>query len=621
MTFVTAPLRQFHAAGMDDDRHVVGLVMTGTSYEDQGNAAAWLDASLETPVVNAQPPPGTTGSHFEAVSRTGMVAGDAWSGQRASPTSCDGWGRSDGWAVVGRYNAPVLAATLDGSSVPCVGCPSAMRGLANRLLAVNDRGEAVGYAEARDASWTCRIEWSWYSYSLQYMTTGITKHQIYVGPGGSPVVDFAQTLFPGGFGYPQLVGINNLGEITGNGTFAGTQNAFRFDVRTRALSWLPLLPGVSYQRSYARGINNQGHVTANVYACYGQYNCYERTMVWAPDDKLYDLLEDVDFVSMNDRNRVMGTTCNYQYSPSTCQVSEWELPSASLKVIASLASLDPPVDSSQFEMAPSVLDSRGIWHDQTLPLRLYCVKPSGEVAKDCELTLRWSAPPNSGFHVHDEPGFTGANRPPGRIQTDAGASAGSKNAGPPGAMTAGTGSDGYLGLIFFAPEPSGVVELEATGTAVVDGTLAVSDPARVSITIRVPGLSRIAAPGLRVIAASHNHDSHNGYGTADMGSALADMASTFSVLLQAPGGPPRAVPTIQVNAISLPLGGIFDFRNEWQAPHWSHRFGTDADLNTPPLTQDEKDVLEDAIGATPLRTPVLAESAAAPGASHWHVAL
>jgi hypothetical protein len=33
-----------------------------------------------------------------------------------------------------------------------------------------------------------------------------------------------------------------------------------------------------------------------------------------------------------------------------------------------------------------------------------------------------------------------------------------------------------------------------------------------------------------------------------------------------------------INALSLPQGGIFDYRNEWNPPHHNHHFGIEADV-------------------------------------------
>jgi hypothetical protein len=35
---------------------------------------------------------------------------------------------------------------------------------------------------------------------------------------------------------------------------------------------------------------------------------------------------------------------------------------------------------------------------------------------------------------------------------------------------------------------------------------------------------------------------------------------------------------IRVNDMSLPMGGLFDFENNWQIPHEAHRIGQDADI-------------------------------------------
>ena len=34
----------------------------------------------------------------------------------------------------------------------------------------------------------------------------------------------------------------------------------------------------------------------------------------------------------------------------------------------------------------------------------------------------------------------------------------------------------------------------------------------------------------------------------------------------------------RINDMSLPMGGLFDWRNGWQADHFAHRIGQDADI-------------------------------------------
>ena len=41
--------------------------------------------------------------------------------------------------------------------------------------------------------------------------------------------------------------------------------------------------------------------------------------------------------------------------------------------------------------------------------------------------------------------------------------------------------------------------------------------------------------------------------------------------------------TLSINDISLPQGGLFDFRRDWSAPHKTHRRGAQVDINRAPL--------------------------------------
>jgi len=46
-----------------------------------------------------------------------------------------------------------------------------------------------------------------------------------------------------------------------------------------------------------------------------------------------------------------------------------------------------------------------------------------------------------------------------------------------------------------------------------------------------------------------------------------------------PGNP------LAYNDMSLVTGGLFDISGGWSKPHVSHRFGNDADLRFPPVSQ------------------------------------
>jgi hypothetical protein len=142
-----------------------------------------------------------------------------------------------------------------------------------------------------------------------------------------------------------------------------------------------------------------------------------------------------------------------------------------------------------------------------------------------------------------------------------------------------------------------------------------SDPVTVEIQV---GFARDAGTedlspvssggGLQVATASDMHGNNNGNATTAMAGQLQDMAASFAAGFD----PTVSVPPIQVTALSLPLGGLFDFRNEWSPPHVGHRFGNEADIGMRSLTSEQKDVLADALESTDLKTPVTSESPRAP---------
>lgn len=74
----------------------------------------------------------------------------------------------------------------------------------------------------------------------------------------------------------------------------------------------------------------------------------------------------------------------------------------------------------------------------------------------------------------------------------------------------------------------------------------------------------------------------------------------------------QPVPVLRLTALSLPQGGLFDFKTEWRPPHVSHRLGDDADILTPPLTNRQKAVLKGAYRNAGFSTPVPAESPPTP---------
>ena len=62
--------------------------------------------------------------------------------------------------------------------------------------------------------------------------------------------------------------------------------------------------------------------------------------------------------------------------------------------------------------------------------------------------------------------------------------------------------------------------------------------------------------------------------------------------------------TLRINDISLPNGGKFDVRGDWDAPHSSHREGQDVDIRTQLYFYDHQGEIYHKDGGIPVRTPL-----------------
>ena len=270
----------------------------------------------------------------------------------------------------------------------------------------------------------------------------------------------------------------------------------------------------------------------------------------------------------------------------------------------------------EFVMRPSVLTSSlspyGTGPQRYDTFASCALGPSGPVVPNCNITIRWNARANSGGHMHN------TNRPPGIFLTQYGVSDGSTSPGPPGSVTDSSQASGVLGLTYTAPEASGVIDLTLTGVATVGGQTLTFGPSSFAFGVRFEGLQFAIVPGLQVHTVSDMHGNNNGYATPDTILSLGVMTQGFARFLSLKNLP---VPILEIPAISLPEGGLFDDSVEWTPPHVSHRFGNDVDILTPPLTNQQRRALEIARRAAGFTTPVRAESSANPGASHWHLRL
>jgi hypothetical protein len=299
-------------------------------------------------------------------------------------------------------------------------------------------------------------------------------------------------------------------------------------------------------------------------------------------------------------------------TPAAAQDGAIIVQTPSFDAIAPFAATQQATD---FVMLPSVLSSSYSLYGtgvQSLPITISCVLlPSFIVVPNCDITLHWSALSGSGGHVHN------TQRPPGTFTT-ANATGGSTSPGPPGTLTDNSGATGLLDLRYGAPEASGVTSVDASGIALVNGVPTFFGPTTFTIGVVFGGLGPVTVAGLAVSTLSNMHDSNNGNATAGMASALGQLASLFSLILQLQLA---TVPPVRVTALSLPEGGLFDYATEWAPPHVSHRFGNDADVGIRELTRRQQAALAAALRLAGFTTPAPTEAPGFAAASHWHLRL
>lgn len=281
-------------------------------------------------------------------------------------------------------------------------------------------------------------------------------------------------------------------------------------------------------------------------------------------------------------------------------------PAQDIAIGVRAAGTNTPVSSSltqfaglgtDFSMLPSVTSSTLSPYGtgpQTLDLVLFCFNPfTGAILANCDVQVTPTAVSGSGGHVHN------TNRPAGSFKPNQG----------------NTGTSGFLPVTYTAPEASGITSSTITGS--LSGVPIA--PGVFTIGVEIDGLQRASGNGLIIDTASNMHDNNNGFGTADMVSAMQDIPGNFSDRLQQ--AKINTTPAIEFTAMSLPFGGLFDFSVEWAPPHKSHRFGDDGDVAIRNLTRAQRTALAWAILNSGFSMPVPGERPQDPSSTHWHIRL
>lgn len=130
-----------------------------------------------------------------------------------------------------------------------------------------------------------------------------------------------------------------------------------------------------------------------------------------------------------------------------------------------------------------------------------------------------------------------------------------------------TSRQGKAFLYYIAPELCGLEKVYVATEAEPDRRRKVS----LALEVRVPDLN--ALPGGPTISRKGSLARHpyNHFGTARLIQALEALAKNY----RAQTGKP-----LPVNDMSLPHGGMYDFRREWTGPHVGHRLGTEVDVGS-----------------------------------------
>jgi hypothetical protein len=158
---------------------------------------------------------------------------------------------------------------------------------------------------------------------------------------------------------------------------------------------------------------------------------------------------------------------------------------------------------------------------------------------------------------------------------------GSKPAGAldaEGQETVVTGTDGWAHVMFQAPASSGPVEVHGTS----DGATSAVDTVQVGIA----GLVQLVESSADTLIGGRAAHPDNHWGTPGMvalATALADSLAhrklAFDSLPDSVRGSSRFPAKLEVNDMSLVLGGLFDWKATWAPPHDEHRTGHNADID------------------------------------------
>jgi hypothetical protein len=152
--------------------------------------------------------------------------------------------------------------------------------------------------------------------------------------------------------------------------------------------------------------------------------------------------------------------------------------------------------------------------------------------------------------------------------------------------------------VFKAPEAAGIV--------VVRSVCSNGQSAKVWMFVEVPGLIGLGGGVGIVLTGSTPAHPSNHFGTGTLVSKIRQLATAFHS---------KFSKDIFVNDMSLPSGGLFDYKGTWAPPHATHREGRTVDINSTSMSPEEQGFFRQTASSIGFR--VALES----NPPHWHLTI
>jgi len=241
--------------------------------------------------------------------------------------------------------------------------------------------------------------------------------------------------------------------------------------------------------------------------------------------------------------------------------SYWHYASSNIELSWVLPAPDPadgPIPATALgAIIPSKIRGVSTVHYSTATVKAVVKSSSGAAVAGAQVLISVDVTPLSGYHNH-----TSAARPKGILSTDTTPISFQKIQIP-----GTTDANGEFKFYFTASDFAAEHKITASCT-----DQSCNQQGKSAVVVRIPGLAPLPdnAQLYTLRGASATHQSNHNFTPAAQ-SALVELATRFR---DQNGGT-----LLLVNDGSLPLGGLYDFTNNWANPHKAHRRGVVVDIN------------------------------------------